>query len=535
MMPKTPRNIEEALALAHKEQWKAALDKELADCVGGNSYAGVDEKPARYMNSVMSFRVSVKADGSYKFRVRLCPDGSKQEKGKDFRSSFSPIVRKETVFMVMHVSAAKDWGLLHIGIGCAYKEAIPDLEKPLYMKVAKDLRAYGFSKHEFVQLLVNYWGTKDAGRKFYAYLAFILTLFGLERSGGDPCLFIQVSGLGQRVIALLYVDDIAVTGDWKVRIVALLDHLRSHFSEIKCEDLTKFLGMQCIRDRGKKELRVHLSDYAKAVVIDHVPDDIPGSTTPLFATVEYRGLAPGTEAPIWVPNGKARFMADSSWPELKVATSVLASAGATPQKVHRRGMMKALTYIKQHQDHHFLVLGGEEPVVLFCFCDSAYSPEGDSKYQYGHVEYLSASAGAVITLCKRSKTVSHSSAQSEVKAMSEACKVLTADRPLLVMPEQPQAEPSVLYTDSQAGVDLISNVWEIHPRCRHFNRDINHVRECVQLGIVSLVFVPTDDTPADIMTKVLGPTKHIKFTEMLLRGVGVAEAAAMAVAGWKML
>jgi hypothetical protein len=40
------------------------------------------------------------------------------------------------------LSAAKDWDLLHVDIGCAYKEAIPNLDKPLYMKVAKDLRAY---------------------------------------------------------------------------------------------------------------------------------------------------------------------------------------------------------------------------------------------------------------------------------------------------------------------------------------------------------------------------------------------------------
>jgi hypothetical protein len=81
-------------------------------------------------------------------------------------------------------------------------------------------------------------------------------------------------------------------------------------------------------------------------------------------------------------------------------------------------------------------------------------------------------------------------------------------------------------------VDLVSNIWVIHPKSRHFNRDINHVRECVQLGLVTLVFVPTDDNPADIMTKVLGPTKHIKFTKMLLEGVGVEVAAVLVAAGW---
>jgi hypothetical protein len=250
--------------------------------------------------------------------------------------------------------------------------------------------------------------------------------------------------------------------------------------------------------------------------------------------VEYRGLEPGTEKPIWDVVGKLRFMADSSWPELKVATSLLASAGATPQKVHRRGAMKMLQYVKKHAEDHVLVLGGLLPVSLFGMCDASYTPEGDSKYTYGFAEFLSPEAGAVTVSCKRSTTVSHSSAQSEVKAMSEACKSITADREMLALLGETQINPSQLYTDSMAGVDLISNLWAMHLKCRHFNRDINHVRECVQLGIVALVFVPTDDNPADILTKVLGEAKHVKFTEMLLRGVGVAAIVALGVAGWVM-
>jgi hypothetical protein len=80
----------------------------------------------------------------------------------------------------------------------------------------------------------------------------------------------------------------------------------------------------------------------------------------------------------------------------------------------------------------------------------------------------------------------------------------------------------------------VSNVFVMHPKCRHFNRDINHVRECVQLGLVSLVFVPTDDNPADILTKILGEEKHCKFTDMLLHGVGADALEELAALGWVM-
>jgi hypothetical protein len=67
-----------------------------------------------------------------------------------------------------------------------------------------------------------------------------------------------------------------------------------------------------------------------------------GSTTPLYSTVDYRQLPPGEEDPIWGHNGKLRWMADSGWPDLQVATALLAAAGAQPSKGHCRGIQKAL-------------------------------------------------------------------------------------------------------------------------------------------------------------------------------------------------
>jgi hypothetical protein len=71
----------------------------------------------------------------------------------------------------------------------------------------------------------------------------------------------------------------------------------------------------------------------------------------------------------------------------------------------------------------------------------------------------------------------------------------------------------------------------MHPKSRHFNRDINYVRECQQEGLVKLIFILTDWNPADVLTKILGADKHTRFTSMLLLGVGVATVAMFAYEG----
>jgi hypothetical protein len=220
-------------------------------------------------------------------------------------------------------------------------------------------------------------------------------------------------------------------------------------------------------------------------------------------------------------------MADSGWWDLKVASAVLASAGAHPNKTHRRGAMKSLQYVKAHQHDHALVLGGKEPVEMFGYSDASYTPEGDSRYIFGFAFFLSPSAGAYAVKSKRSTTVSHSSAQSEIKAICDACKEAVPDREQLAALGCPQPRPTRLHTDSQASIDLVGNMFAMHPNCRHFNRDINFIRQCVQQGVIELAFVGTDENPADLLTKLLGPAKHVKFTAMLLSGVGLVAVAAL--------
>jgi hypothetical protein len=106
-----------------------------------------------------------------------------------------------------------------------------------------------------------------------------------------------------------------------------------------------------------------------------------------------------------------------------------------------------------------LVLGGVEPIEMFKMTDDSYTSEGDSKYLYGDTAFLSPSAGAFYVSSKRSTTVAHSSARSEVKSINESCKLIGPHRDMLELLGAPQHGPTKLYTDSQAAADLISNIF----------------------------------------------------------------------------
>jgi hypothetical protein len=409
-LPSNPRSMTETLRGPQSYEWRLALEKERDSSLETHSYVEVKEKPERFVGAVMALRVSRKTDGTLKFRARLCPNGGGQVRGKDYDDSYSPTTRKETILMVMHVAGVENWDLEHLDVANAYKETLTDDRHPLHMKLSQSMIDFGFAKSAYVRLNVNYWGTKEAGQRWHAFISFIIGEFGMRRSGDDPCQFELYDNDSRLVLLILiYVDDVLITGSSKTKIAALKEHIQANFTEIKCEELARFVGMQITRDRKRREIYVHLTEYAQDIVARLVPDHVLGTTTPLYSTVDYRAQEPGEEKPIWGEVGMLRFLADSSWWDLKVASALLASAGATPNKAHRRGAMKCLQYVKEHQSDHTLVLGGKQPVVQYGYTDAFYTPEGDSRYLFGFALFLSPTAGPYTVRSKRSTTVSHSS------------------------------------------------------------------------------------------------------------------------------
>ena len=72
-----------------------------------------------------------------------------------------------------------------------------------------------------------------------------------------------------------------------------------------------------------------------------------------------------------------------------------------------------------------------------------------------------------------------------------------------------------LFTDNTAAIDIIK-AHGVTARTKHFERWISYVRDLYQRHIIKLNHLATDDMPADIFTKALGPAKFKQFRATLL-------------------
>ncbi|XP_049397189.1 uncharacterized protein LOC125861305 [Solanum stenotomum] len=117
---------------------------------------------------------------------------------------------------------------------------------------------------------------------------------------------------------------------------------------------------------------------------------------------------------------------------------------------------------------------------------------------------------------KKQNTVSRSSAEAEYKSLASTVSELVW---LLGMLKEVGVEvqlPVQVYSDSQAAIQIAANP-VYHERTKHIEIDCHFIREMIQQGLIKVDYIPTQEQPADVLTKGLSRLQH----EYLLSKLGV--------------
>lgn len=115
---------------------------------------------------------------------------------------------------------------------------------------------------------------------------------------------------------------------------------------------------------------------------------------------------------------------------------------------------------------------------------------------------------------KRQATVSRSSAEAEYQAVANAVAECIWLRQLLGELGCGTHKATVIFYDNISTVYMSSNPVH-HKRTKHIELDIHFVRECVQIGELRVLHVPTGKQYADVLTKGLPTTTFEAFCHSL--------------------
>ena len=214
-LQKEPQTVKEALNCSEKEQWEAAMQKEM-DSIYTNDVWDLVELPANrtLVGNKWVFKKKTKADGSIEqYKARLVAQGFSQKQGLDYDKTFSPVIRFESFRSLVAVAIQKRLKLHQLDITAAFLKG--HLEEEVFMKQPEGFVVDG-KEYLVCKLKQSLYGLKQSPRCWNSTLDAHLKGMGYVQSTNDPCIY--TSSGGESTIIGVYVDDFVIAGESSERI-----------------------------------------------------------------------------------------------------------------------------------------------------------------------------------------------------------------------------------------------------------------------------------------------------------------------------
>lgn len=183
------------------------------------------------------------------------------------------------------------------------------------------------------------------------------------------------------------------------------------------------------------------------------------------------------------------------------------------EKTHWKAGKRLLHYLKGTQDHGLTFKRSAQPLIGYADVDHSECVV-DRKSYTGYVFILA--NGAISWKAKKQGITATSSTQAEYIALSEDAREAIHLK-WFINKLGTKSKKITLYNDNQGAQKLARNP-VFHDRTGHIAVNYHFIREANEIDMIDTAYQPTEEMPADILTKSLPAPKHRKFTEALKVG-----------------
>jgi hypothetical protein len=180
----------------------------------------------------------------------------------DYDQVFSPVVRFETVRLILALAALKNWVAYGLNFRNAYLYG--KLDEEIYMEQPEGFTAPGTTKEHYVlRLLRALYGLKQAGLAWWRALKQSMEEMGFVSLTSDAGIFVYKRD-GFFVVAIVYVDDAIFCGPNKALVIAMKETFMRRWETRDLGEVTEFLRMRITREG--RSIHLDQSAYLRVVL-----------------------------------------------------------------------------------------------------------------------------------------------------------------------------------------------------------------------------------------------------------------------------
>ena len=193
------------------------------------------------------------------------------------------------------------------------------------------------------------------------------------------------------------------------------------------------------------------------------------------------------------------------------SAAILGRKFSAPSESDWTAAKRVIRYLKGTRDWKLNLGGNSEELVAFSDSDWA-GDTGTRKSTTGFVLFYS--GGAVSWASRRQDCVTLSTLEAEYVALTETCQEVVWMRRLLGDLGEEQTTATVVNEDNQGCLNFARSE-RSSKRSKHIETKRHFVKDLCERGEVELVYCPTEDMKADVLTKPLGRLKHHDLASQL--------------------
>ena len=446
-----------------------------------------------------------------KYKARLCARGFTQQYGIDYFETFAPVVRMESLRILLTLAAAWDWEIHQMDVVSAY--LLGELEENAFIAAPEGL---DLPPGKALKLVKGMPGLKQSGRTWNQKITAFFEDHGLLSLPADHSVFVNKERM---LIVALYVDDLLLFTSTVKEMQPLKQALSKAF-EMKDLGEAKFiLGISIVRDRRTKTITIDQEHYIRDMLKEYGLDKGRMVATPAEGYLNLTTREAGEEATdinlYQRILGKLNWLVRACRPDIAFVVQKLSQFAHNPGAKHLGGAQRLLRYLGCTQGYGIRYTGSSAQ-SLCGYADSDYASDQSRKSTMGYTFILA--NGAITWSSKMQRSISTSTTEAEYHALAYAGKEAAWIWSLLQQLTQQPHGPTVLYGDNQGAIALVGNP-EFHARTKHIDVAAHYIRELAEDQKVKVQYIPTDQMLADCLTKPLKVVQH----QQLVKGMGLQD------------
>ncbi|KAL5510919.1 hypothetical protein ACEPAG_4676 [Sanghuangporus baumii] len=209
--------------------------------------------------------------------------------------------------------------------------------------------------------------------------------------------------------------------------------------------------------------------------------------------------------------GSLMYAALATRPDIVFAVTLLSKFSINPGLLHFNALRRVFAYLKGTVNLQ-LTYGGVDNVEFKGFTDADGSIQEDRQAISGNAFLIN--GGAVSWYSKTQEFVSLSTIELEYIAAVHAAKEAIWLKQLISQIFSTVNKPIILYADNKGAIDL-AKTRQFSARTKHMDVRYHFLHWVCKNGTIKLVYCPTEDMTADILTKALPSFKVKHFANEL--------------------